>query len=708
MTNKILIDASSLGETRVVVVRGDRVEEFDFESPDRKQIKGNMYLGVVARVEPALQAAFVDFGGNRHGFLSFFEIHPEYYQVSSMSRQDSIEEEDYYSDNLTNDIQEDVGNDYNGQVNGNLEETSNMTEAEGIEAGLEEENLDIMEPDEILEETSRPMKSRYRRPCRIQEVIKRKQLLLVQVIKEGRGNKGAALTTYLSLAGRYSVLMPNTARGSGVSRKIVSTVERKQMREMVHELDIPEGMGAILRTAGATRTKSEIRRDFDYLLKQWEAIRASAVSSAAPTLVYEEGNLIKRAIRDLYSDDVDNIIVSGEAGYRDAKNFMRALMPSHARAVQRHKSPISLFTYFDVERQLEGIFKREVELPSGGHIVISQTEALVAIYVNSGRATKEHSVENTALQTNMEAAREIARQLRLRDLAGLIVVDFIDMEERRNNQAVESILRDGLKGDRARLQVGHISPFGLLEMSRQRLRTGVLESAMSVCPGCAGTGVLRSDESQALHILRAIAGYLLNDSSCNLLVKTRVSVALRILNQKRSHIIGLEKQFGVTINVIADDQTLPAGCNYTLEKEPQTILPRQIASKLARRSKLSPVPSDTVVPDPDASMEVGADKNTGVEAVLDEGSITVVGLGRNGKQQERSVQTEAPKGEDGTAARTPSKKTRRPYRRRVKQSLPSDPVVELEPELPLSPKEPDEPVVEKESKEHIVEIDQDS
>ena len=422
---------------------------------------------------------------------------------------------------------------------------------------------------DALEEVPR-RPQRLRRQYKIQEVIKRRQVLLVQVVKEERGNKGAALTTYLSLAGRYSVLMPNTARGGGISRKITNAQDRSRLKAIAEELDVPEGMGVILRTAGASRTKAEVKRDFEYLLRMWETVRETTLASSAPTLVYEEGSLIKRAIRDLYSKEVEEIIVAGEAGYREARQFMRLLMPSHVNSVQLYRDTAPVFAKAGVESQLDAMFSNQVTLKSGGYIVINQTEALVAIDVNSGRSTREHNIEDTALRTNLEAADEIARQLRLRDLAGLIVVDFIDMEESRNNRAVERRIKDALKNDRARIQVGRISHFGLLEMSRQRIRTGVLEGSTVVCPHCQGAGVVRSTASIALHVLRVLEDALIKSATHDLIVRTRTPVALYILNQKRVNLRDLERRFGVAIVVEADD-TLTGANYHAIERgEPAT------------------------------------------------------------------------------------------------------------------------------------------
>jgi len=601
MANKMLIDSTHPEETRVVVVRGSRVEEFDFESASRKPLRGNIYLAKVTRVEPSLQAAFVEYGGNRHGFLAFNEIHPDYYQIPYADRQALLEQD--AREDEEDDAAEERGSqerdrrERGGRASAAAAEAPTVSAdaspadedaatsdaatgdgepaapeastAETGEAGevppapegaviesVESEGHDAVESvgaEDALEEVPERRPQRNRRSYKIQEVIKRRQVLLVQVVKEERGNKGAALTTYLSLAGRYAVLMPNTARGGGISRKITSAADRKRLKQIATDLEVPEGMGVILRTAGANRTKVEVKRDFEYLLRQWESVRDLTLQSSAPALVYEEGNLVKRSIRDLYNRDIDEILVAGEDGYREAKDFMRMLMPSHAKNVKPYREPSPLFTRFGVEAQLDAMFSPQVTLKSGGYIVIHQTEALVSIDVNSGRSTREHNIEDTALQTNLEASDEVARQLRLRDLAGLIVIDYIDMEEKRNNRAVEKRLKDALKSDRARIQVGRISHFGLMEMSRQRIRQGVVESSTQMCPHCYGTGLVRSTDSVALHVLRTIEEQLLKSSSHNLTVRTRTAVALYILNQKRKHLADIEARFQVTITLAADD-----------------------------------------------------------------------------------------------------------------------------------------------------------
>ncbi|HEY8564915.1 MAG TPA: Rne/Rng family ribonuclease [Beijerinckiaceae bacterium] len=600
MANKMLIDATHPEETRVVVVRGHKVEEFDFESASRRQLRGNIYLAKVTRVEPSLQAAFVEYGGNRHGFLAFSEIHPDYYQIPVADRQALLEEEARFERDQERDEErrrsrrsrgaarkaksdetvssdETAGGDAAGEEAGTApseehgEDSGRAVSAEGsAEGGYEAapEPTDVAEEapsgdhheEEVVEQLGGdaheevPERPRHhRRQYKIQEVIKRRQILLVQVVKEERGNKGAALTTYLSLAGRYSVLMPNSGRGGGISRKITSAADRKRLKEIAGDLEVPEGMGVILRTAGASRTKAEIKRDFEYLMRLWESVREATLTSSAPALVYEEGSLVKRAIRDLYNKDIDEVLVGGDESYREAKDFMRMLMPSHAKAVKPYKEPQPLFAKYGVEAQLDAMFSNQVQLRSGGYLVINPTEALVSIDVNSGRATREHNIEDTALKTNLEAAEEIARQLRLRDLAGLIVIDFIDMEEKRNNRAVEKKISDCLKNDRARIQVGRISAFGLMEMSRQRIRTGVLESSSVPCPHCAGTGFVRATASVALNILRAAEEQLIRSASHNLIIRTRTEVAFYILNQKRGHLRELEARYGVAIAIHADE-----------------------------------------------------------------------------------------------------------------------------------------------------------
>ncbi|HRK18505.1 MAG TPA: ribonuclease E/G, partial [Hyphomicrobiaceae bacterium] len=659
--NKMLIDATHPEETRVVVLRNGRVEEFDFESAARAQLRGNIYLAKVTRVEPSLQAAFVEYGGNRHGFLAFNEIHPDYYQIPMADKQALLEEEaraeaeadaeadaraerragrqrhadqprDHDNDSDNGDLDGDNGIEpvaaegaasLNGDGGASYDEETrsaaldvrrddpvlielpppateeaaaepiaeSQDSAPSLGGGLEDATVDDDRPsgdhieevadvgeapevigagavedneDDVVEEVQERPRRPRRRTYKIQEVIKRRQVILVQVVKEERGNKGAALTTYLSLAGRYTVLMPNTGRGGGISRKITNAVDRKRLKSIAQELDVPEGMGLIIRTAGAARTNQEIKRDYEYLLRLWESVRELTLNSTAPSLVYEEGNLIKRSIRDLYSKEIDEIVVAGEHAYAEAVDFMRMLMPSHAKNVIRHTAPEALFARYQIERQLNAFFSPQVTLRSGGYIVINQTEALVAIDVNSGKSTREYSIEETALNTNLEAADEIARQLKLRDLAGLIVVDFIDMEEKRNNRAVERRLKDALRFDRARIQVGRISHFGLLEMSRQRMRTGMLEGSTSQCPHCLGTGMIRSTESVALAVLRGLEDHLNKDPRSSVTVLTTAQVALYILNNKRQFISEIEDRFGVAVAVQASERM--HGANYAIER----------------------------------------------------------------------------------------------------------------------------------------------
>jgi ribonuclease E len=725
MPNKMLIDATHPEETRVVVVRGNRVEEFDFESAQRKQLRGNIYLAKVTRVEPSLQAAFIEYGGNRHGFLAFSEIHPDYYQIPVADRQALIEaderahrEAEEESENRSNRrrsrhrnsrrrghgerVRSDVveGSPAEGSAGSETEAAPYFphgsevpqpymsygyddepveTEAtraaaaaaaavlgderavssvppapievdygdqgdEGIddpflepehaehhhetdaghhdddhasddhasdnasrndqhsehhaddadgdddEDGEEAEEVESVGGDDVLEEV--PERAfRPRRQYKIQEVIKRRQVMLVQVVKEERGNKGAALTTYLSLAGRYAVLMPNTARGGGISRKITSAQDRNRLKDVVQDLDVPEGMGIILRTAGASRTKPEIKRDFEYLIRMWETVRDLTLKSQAPTLVYEEGSLIKRSLRDLYNKEIDDVMVAGEAGYQEARDFMKMLMPSNVRAVKQYRDSQPLFSRMGVESQLDAMFSPTVTLRSGGYIVINQTEALVSIDVNSGRSTREHHIEDTALKTNLEAAEEVARQLRLRDLAGLIVIDFIDMDEKRNNRAVERKMSDCLRQDRARIQVGRISHFGLLEMSRQRIRASVLESSTEPCPHCGGSGHVRSVASVALQLLRGLEENLMKGATHNLTVRTRTDVALYVLNHKRGHLRDLENGFQIVIAVSADP-TISGQQSFVIERGEQVHTLEAAKAILAARSAALPVEED--------------------------------------------------------------------------------------------------------------------
>jgi ribonuclease E len=618
MTKKMLIDATHAEETRVVVVDGSRVEEFDFESLNKRQLAGNIYLAKVTRVEPSLQAAFVEYGGNRHGFLAFSEIHPDYYQIPKADREALLAEEAELARQADEEAVREkpkpksrsrsrkrvvaevattedatLASEPVTEINppaeaaaadledvpppsaaaGDIEidvpdepETEAEPEAEAEPAEDEDEAVapgyEAVGGDDAQEERARRFQPKRR--YKIQEVIKVRQILLVQVVKEERGNKGAALTTYLSLAGRYCVLMPNTARGGGISRKITNAADRKKLKEISSSITVPQGAGLIIRTAGAARTKTEIKRDYEYLLRQWEQIRDLTLKSIAPAPIYEEASLIKRAIRDLYSREMDEILVDGERGYREGKDYMKMLMPSHAKNVKQYVDPLPLFSRFQVESYLSAMFNPVVQLKSGGYIVIDVTEALVAIDVNSGRATREASIEDTALKTNMEAAEEAARQMRLRDLAGLIVIDFIDMEDRRNNAAVEKKLKEKLKSDRARIQVGRISPFGLLEMSRQRLRPGMIEATTKGCPHCHGTGRVRSDDSMALALLREIEEEGVRQRVKEVLIVAPVEIANYLLNQKREHIAMIEARFGLSGRVEGDAKLISP--DYRVEK----------------------------------------------------------------------------------------------------------------------------------------------
>jgi ribonuclease E len=758
MADKMLIDATHPEETRVVVLRGNRVEEFDFESANRKQLRGNIYLAKVTRVEPSLQAAFVDYGGNRHGFLAFSEIHPDYYQIPVADRQALLAQEERdqraaeaeadsragrrgrrhhhrgaqrnrdrdvvqsepigtgespreesgaqpdataFPDSGPDQIadfgsqpqdHEPVSHEFNHEDRHEdheeadhaasqpaAEDTYPSTEApheavaEGEQpsaaaegaltadtASFEHDNqsADGPSPDatgsagdngngedhaedeavesvggaDALEEVQERL-PRFRRQYKIQEVIKRRQVMLVQVVKEERGTKGAALTTYLSLAGRYSVLMPNTARGGGISRKITSAEDRTRLKEIAQELEVPEGMGVILRTAGASRTKTEVKRDFEYLLRLWETVRDLTLKSTAPKLVYEEGSLTKRSIRDLYGKDIEEVVVSGDEGYREAREFMRMLMPSHAKYVKSYKDTQPLFTRYGIESQLDAMFSPVVQLRSGGYIVINQAEALVAIDVNSGRATREHHIEDTALKTNCEAAEEIARQLRLRDLAGLIVIDFIDMDEGRNNRTVERRLKEALKHDRARIQVGRISHFGLLEMSRQRIRTSVLESSTEKCPICGGSGHVRSVSSVALQLLRAVEEMLIKGATHNLLVRTRAEVALYVLNHKRAHLRALEERFRIVITVSAD-ASVTGQQSYVIDRGEQVHTPEAARILAAQQPQVTPIveEADEEIEEAAIAADDGAEQETAAPEA--EGEARVEGE-RDGARRRR-------------------------------------------------------------------------
>jgi ribonuclease E len=610
MATRMLIDARHPEETRVAVLQGNRIEEFDFESAEHKQIKGNIYLAKVTRVEPSLQAAFVDFGGNRHGFLAFSEIHPDYYQIPKADREALLAEEAEAAEEEARlrDEEEDEGispgeeydaEDDSGEAlaedlaeNGVEEiDTSDKDDVATIEDGTsdedsaDEENGDDESEDEAAENgdqdrgrgrrgrrrqgkgDSKGSRSRakqvdevrakrmaLRRRYKIQDVIQRRQVLLVQVVKEERGNKGAALTTYLSLAGRYTVLMPNSSSGGGISRKISSTSDRKRLKEIVSDLKLPKSMGLIVRTAGLSRTKPEIKRDFDYLARVWDEIREKTLASVAPALIHSDSDLIKRAIRDIYNRDIEEVVVEGEEGYKSAKAFMKLLMPSHARRVKAYADPVPLFQRYGAEDQLKAMYDPMVQLKSGGYLIINPTEALVSIDINSGRSTKEHNIEQTALHTNLEAAKEIARQLRLRDMAGLVVIDFIDMEYSSNVRKVEKAMKDALKNDRARIQVGRISSFGLMEMSRQRLRTGVLEATTRPCPHCDGTGLVRTASSAGLSALRLIEDEAAKGKGTQIRLAASTEAAIYLLNEKRADLVEIEQRYGVIVEVVPEGE----------------------------------------------------------------------------------------------------------------------------------------------------------
>ena len=752
MAKKMLIDATHAEETRVVVVDGNKVEEFDFETANRRQLAGNIYLAKVTRVEPSLQAAFVDYGGNRHGFLAFAEIHPDYYQIPLADRQALLEEERAAAleaeeaeerPRSSGRGERESSNGSNGGTNGNRRRrgrgrsekaqdqdavvrsedipgmavvddeagdavvdeavavetasveiaveaqdaadvssgdvvsdvvTEPVVEADEAEAGAmdagdadegdaaddedgeshdhdhhahpaEDDDIESVSEDDVAEEIRAPRKPRARR-YKIQEVIKMRQIMLVQVVKEERGNKGAALTTYLSLAGRYCVLMPNTARGGGISRKITNIPDRKKLKEIASEMEVPQGAGLIIRTAGSQRTRSEIRRDYEYLMRLWEQIREHTLKSTAPAPIYEEGDLIKRSIRDLFSKEIDEVLVEGDRGYALAKDFMRMIMPNHADQVVNYKEAMPLFARFQVESYLGAMFNPVVQLKSGGYIVIGITEALVAVDVNSGRATKEGSIEETALKTNLEAAEEVARQLRLRDLAGLIVIDFIDMEERKNNAAVEKRMKDKLKSDRARIQVGRISGFGLMEMSRQRLRPGMLESTTQPCSHCHGTGLIRSDDNIALQVLRAIEEEGTRKRSREVLVRAPIAVANYLMNAKREHIATIEARYGMSVRIEADPHLISP--DYSIEKfKTQTRVIADVMSSAVSvdASLMAMIDDQDIYGDVEEAVEVEAV----VEAIA----------------ETRDVQEPRSEGADGDGDQ-PRKKKRR--RRRKKKS----------------------------------------
>lgn len=565
MSMRMLIDARHPEETRVAVVKGNRIEEFDFESAEHKQLKGNIYLAKVTRVEPSLQAAFIDYGGNRHGFLAFSEIHPDYYQIPKADREALLREEaehaaeeerlraaEYNDDDEADDFESDR----------DAEQSDEPAEEGGetAEAGTGSNRSPV---DESAADELRRKRQNLRRRYKIQDVIQRRQVLLVQVVKEERGNKGAALTTYLSLAGRYCVLMPNTSHGGGISRKISNGADRKRLKSIMTDLKLPKTMGLIVRTAGLSRTKTEIKRDFDYLARLWDEIRERTLGSTAPALIYRDSDLIKRAIRDLYHREIDEVIVEGEEGYKAARGFMKLLMPSHVKRVALHNETTPLFQRYGVEDQLSAMYQPIVQLKSGGYLVINPTEALVSIDINSGRSTREHNIEQTAYNTNLEAAQEIARQLRLRDMAGLVVIDFIDMEQSSHVRKVEKAMKEALKNDRARIQVGRISSFGLMEMSRQRLRTGVLEASTKACPHCEGTGLMRTASSAGLSALRMIEDEATRGRGEKISLRAGREAAVYVLNKKRAELADIEERYGVSIEILIDESF--EGARMTVE-----------------------------------------------------------------------------------------------------------------------------------------------
>ncbi|SEN79792.1 RNAse E [Sphingomonas gellani] len=580
MTMRMLIDARHREETRVAVVKGNRIEEFDFESAERKQLKGNIYLAKVTRVEPSLQAAFVDYGGNRHGFLAFSEIHPDYYQIPKEDREALLREEaEHAAEEAALRAEQDADEDeYDADGYDDAEAGEDRDDAPAEDDSGEDDDAGTSKrprgqnDDQV--EALRQRRMNLRRRYKIQDVIRRRQVLLVQVVKEERGNKGAALTTYLSLAGRYCVLMPNTSHGGGISRKISSASDRKRLKSIMAEMQLPPSMGCIVRTAGLQRTKTEIKRDFDYLARLWDGIRDQTLQSAAPALIYGDSDLIKRAIRDIYNRDIDEVIVEGEEGYRHAKDFMKLLMPSHAKKVRHYSDPVPLFQRSHVEDQLAAMYNPVVQLKSGGYLVINPTEALVSIDINSGRSTREHNIEQTATATNLEAAQEIARQLRLRDMAGLVVIDFIDMDNGSNVRKVEKAVKEALKNDRARIQVGRISSFGLMEMSRQRLRTGVLEASTRTCPHCEGTGLVRTAASAGLSALRLIEDEAARGRGSCLTLRASQEAAFYVLNRKRADIAEIEDRYGVVVEVLPGGEQEGARMSVEASGPPPAHAPR--------------------------------------------------------------------------------------------------------------------------------------
>ncbi|HEX8239781.1 MAG TPA: ribonuclease E/G [Allosphingosinicella sp.] len=585
MTMRMLIDARHQEETRVAVVKGNRIEEFDFESAEHKQLKGNIYLAKVTRVEPSLQAAFVDYGGNRHGFLAFSEIHPDYYQIPREDREALLREEAEHAAEeerlrAAEDARYEGRDDHDDEreaeeAEGRYDEDGDGEEGEGADedAPAPPESAESA-PEENAADELRRKRQNLRRRYKIQDVIRRRQVLLVQVVKEERGNKGAALTTYLSLAGRYCVLMPNTSHGGGISRKISNGADRKRLKQIMSDLSLPNSMSCIVRTAGLSRTKTEIKRDFDYLARLWDEIRERTLGSSAPALIYGDSDLIKRAIRDIYNRDIDEVIVEGDEGYRHARAFMKLLMPSHVKRVQNYVDTVPLFQRYGAEDQLAAMYQPVVQLKSGGYLVINPTEALVSIDINSGRSTREHNIEQTAYATNIEAANEIARQLRLRDMAGLVVIDFIDMESNGHIRKVEKAMKEALKNDRARIQVGRISSFGLMEMSRQRLRTGVLEASTRPCAHCEGTGLMRTASSAGLSALRMLEEEAGRGRGSRIVLRAGREAAVYVLNRKRGEIGEIESRYGVQIEVLIEESFEGAKMAVESFGPPPAVRPR--------------------------------------------------------------------------------------------------------------------------------------
>jgi ribonuclease E len=629
MTMRMLIDARHREETRVAVVKGNRIEEFDFESAERKQLKGNIYLAKVTRVEPSLQAAFVDYGGNRHGFLAFSEIHPDYYQIPKEDREALLREEAEHAAEearlreAEDDLEPfDSHHDDDGMDNDRPDADVEGEDDEDEEAPrVDRAGGDNGDHDHAASDL-RAKRMSLRRRYKIQDVIHRRQVLLVQVVKEERGNKGAALTTYLSLAGRYCVLMPNTTHGGGISRKISNVADRKRLKTIMADMELPPTMGCIVRTAGLQRTKTEIRRDFDYLARVWDGIRETTLGSTAPALIYGDSDLLKRAIRDIYNKDIDEVIVEGDEGYRQSREFMKLLMPSHAKKVKPYADSVPLYQRYGVEDQLAAMYQPVVQLKSGGYLVINPTEALVSIDINSGRSTREHGIEATAVSTNLEAANEIARQLRLRDMAGLVVIDFIDMEHGSNVRKVEKAMKAALANDRARIQVGRISSFGLMEMSRQRLRTGVLEASTRPCPHCEGSGFVRTASSAGLSALRLIEDEAARGRGSIITLRASHEATIYVLNRKRGELAEIEERYGVTVEIFPDGETEGAKMSVEAGGPPPAFRPKFEALVIEDDE------DDLIVEDFDEDEEEEAEASGEARMPRDDGDNSRRGRGR--------------------------------------------------------------------------------